>query len=63
MKGTSAGFGAGVFIGLLLFVGLAAWLGNILWTFQQTEIAPMVLGIVGVFVPPLGLIHGVWLWF
>ncbi|MGZ8364798.1 MAG: hypothetical protein ACXWWG_00635 [Nitrospira sp.] len=47
----------------------AAWVTHILWLFTTLTSAAgatagqIVLGILGVFVPPLGVLHGIFLWF
>ena len=57
-------FGGGlVAIVLLTIAGIAGWITNVVWTFHQTEVVPLVLGILGAFVAPIGAIHGVYLWF
>ncbi len=52
---------------VLFFAGIAAciagWVNNVIWMFEQTEVVPMILGAAGAFFPPLGAIHGIWLWF
>lgn len=49
---------------LLLMLGVVAgWITNIVWTFQQTSFVDLALGIVGIFVPLIGIAHGIWLWF
>jgi hypothetical protein len=53
-------------VGATFMFGIAAvcgWINNIIWTFHQTEVLPLVLGIVGIFVAPVGAVHGAWLWF
>ena len=42
----------------LVIAGIYGYVSNILWLFQQTEIGPILLGLVGVIVAPLGILHG-----
>ena len=42
---------------------LAGWVTNVVWTFNQTEAVPLILGILGAIVFPIGAIHGIYLWF
>lgn len=44
-------------------LAIAGWVSNVVWTFHQTEIVPLVLGAIGAFVAPIGVVHGIWLWF
>jgi hypothetical protein len=55
-------WGVGAVLGFFAAV-LGGWITNVIWTFQQTEVVPAALGILGVVVAPIGAIHGVWLWF
>lgn len=55
-------------LGFLLFIIVSAltlfagWVTNIIWTFHQTG-WDIALGIIGVFVAPVGAIHGIYTWF
>lgn len=56
----------GDIITLALVLGLcaasvAAWITNLVWTFGQTG-GDLALGIVGVFVPFVGIFHGLYQW-
>lgn len=45
---------------------IAGWITNIVWVLSVADqgiTARFVLGLVGVFVAPLGGIHGITLWF
>jgi len=60
--------GAGTLAGALAMVAvitapLAGWVTNVVWTFNQTEAVPLILGILGAIVFPIGAIHGIYLWF
>lgn len=44
-------------LGLLAGVG---WVKNIIWLFSQHDLVHVALGIIGVVVAPIGMIHG-WL--
>lgn len=48
---------------MLLLTLVGGWITNILWTFHQETAANLALGIVGIFVAPVGGIHGIYLWF
>lgn len=49
-----------VVLPLTLFAG---WVENIIWTFHQDALIPLILGIVGVFAAPIGALHGLYLFF
>lgn len=48
---------------LICLAAIGGWITNLIWMFQQSQIVPFLLGLIGTFIPPLGVIHGVWLWF
>jgi len=56
------------FGGFVLAV-LAAWITHVVWVIQTltsdagATVGQMVLGAIGVFIPPVGVIHGVMIWF
>ena len=41
----------------------AGWVNNVFWTFHQTELPSLALGVLGALVAPIGVLHGVYLWF
>lgn len=41
---------------------IAAWGTNLVWTFQQDSVSNVLLGALGVFVPFVGIFHGITLW-
>ena len=45
-----------VFCGLLVL----GWVVNIIWTFGADTIQEVILGAVGIFLFPIGVIHGLW---
>lgn len=47
--------------GFFLLALMIGWVANIIWTFNQTALLPMLLGIVGIIVPFVGAIH--WFFF
>lgn len=47
-------------LGLLGFTG---WAYNIIWLFHQNELLNVLLGILGAVVPPVGVVHGLYLLF
>lgn len=58
----------GPLLGALLFLissllMIAGWVTNVIWTFHQTDIAPLILGILGCIVAPIGALHGIATWF
>jgi membrane protein YdbS with pleckstrin-like domain len=64
IKGSAtSGFIAFILIAAIVIASLAGWVNNILWTFHQSAAVNLALGIVGVFAVPVGVIHGIWLWF
>ena len=60
---------AGLIMGLLgfiigIFVG--GWITNIIWIIQQDNLVfsgEVIVSIIGIPVFPIGMIHGIWLWF
>jgi hypothetical protein len=44
-------------------LSIAGWVTNVLWTFKQSDLGNLALGIFGAVVPPVGAVHGIWLWF
>jgi hypothetical protein len=62
---------SGLIIGLTMlftiigiFVG--GWITNIIWIIQQDNLAfsgEVVVSIIGIPIFPIGMIHGIWLWF
>ena len=55
-----------VLLGLLAF---ASWVTHIWWSLsglfsgEMDTLSKVVVALLGLFVPPLGCIHGVYLWF
>lgn len=47
----------------LIISAVAGWVTNVIWTFSQETVVPLVLGVVGIFVAPIGALHGIYLWF
>lgn len=52
-----------VFITLLIGLSMASWVTNAIWTISQVNVGMFLLGIVGIFVPFIGMIHGLFIWF
>ncbi len=60
-------------VGSLILVGLsfvvtllAGYITNIIYLFnigQLTLTGEIILSIIGVFIPPLGVLHGIYTWF
>jgi hypothetical protein len=48
---------------VVLVVGLAGWINNVIWTFHQSATVDLILGVVGILAAPIGAVHGVYLWF
>jgi hypothetical protein len=52
-----------------ILTGFAGWVTHILWVIGKiTGVAPvtggeMAIGVIGAFMPPIGAVHGVILWF
>lgn len=59
IMGLSAlGFVIGIFVG--------GWITNIIWIIQQDNLVfsgEVIVSIIGIPVFPIGMIHGIWLWF
>jgi hypothetical protein len=45
---------------VILFAG---WVNNIIWTFHQTDMVSLILGVLGALVAPVGALHGLYLFF
>lgn len=43
---------------LLVIAGVVGWISNIVWTYHQTDIVKVLLGVLGALVAPIGAIHG-----
>lgn len=52
-----------VFLIGLVAVSFSGWVTHIIWTFHQTTLANLVLGVLGAFLGPVGALHGIYLWF
>lgn len=49
-------------IGILV----GGWITNILWIVKQDDLVfsgEVIISIIGIPVAPIGMIHGIWLWF
>ena len=49
-------------IGILV----GGWITNILWIVKQDDLVfsgEVIISIIGIPVSPIGMIHGIWLWF
>jgi hypothetical protein len=47
----------------MIVASLAGWINNIIWTFHQSTVVDVALGILGVVMFPVGVVHGIYLWF
>ena len=57
---------AGLTLLFLWVVGFVGYISNILYIFKLetfTATGETILAIIGVFLPPLGIIHGIYTWF
>lgn len=54
---------APILIILLVLAMVAGWVTNVIWTFSQDTVVPVVLGALGIFVAPIGALHGIYTWF
>jgi hypothetical protein len=61
---------SGGILGLAVILGsIAAWVTHIVWIVkalaseQGATVGQMVLGALGAFMPPVGVIHGLIIWF
>lgn len=52
----------------LIFGGVAAWVTHIVWVLQKlgsdagVTLGQALLGVLGTFIPPVGVVHGVMIW-
>ena len=56
----------GLFMLFLWIVGFVGYISNILYIFKLesfTATGETILATIGVFLPPLGIIHGIYTWF
>lgn len=62
---------SGLIIGLtILFtvigIVVGGWLTNIIWIINQDNIVftgEVIISIIGIPIFPIGMVHGIWLWF
>ena len=57
---------AGLSLLILWVVGFVGYISNILYIFRLesfTATGETILATIGVFLPPLGIIHGIYTWF
>lgn len=69
-RSSDGGAIAGLFILIAGLTGMAAWVTHVIWIISTLSsvsppatIGQMVLGGIGVFMPPVGVIHGFLIWF
>lgn len=57
----------GLFIlGFVIGIVFGGWITNIIWIIQQDNLVfsgEVIVSIIGIPVFPIGMIHGIWLWF
>lgn len=67
-KDTKIEFWLGLSIVALLILGVCGWITHVGWFIVQVSsevgatISQIALGVIGVFIPPFGIIHGWMLW-
>ena len=57
---------AGLFMLFLWIVGFVGYISNIIFIFKLesfTATGETILATIGVFLPPIGIIHGIYTWF
>ena len=62
---------AGLIIGISMVMAalgivIGGWITNILWIVKQDDLVfsgEVIVSIIGIPVAPIGMIHGIWLWF
>ncbi len=62
---------AGLIIGISMVMAalgivIGGWITNILWIVKQDDLVfsgEVIISIIGIPVFPIGMIHGIWLWF
>lgn len=47
----------------LALTSAAGWFTHLFWTFGQDTLANVLLGVFGLIAAPIGVLHGIWLWF
>lgn len=51
-------------VAVIAIFGTAGWVTNVIWLFSNFEVAARpIMALVGVFVAPVGAIHGIYCWF
>ena len=46
----------------LAATSIVGWITNLVWTFGQSG-GDLALGLAGIFIPFVGMVHGIYLWF
>lgn len=69
-RSSDGGIIAGLFMVIAGLTRMAAWVTHVIWIIMTlasatspATIVQMVLGAIGVFMPPVGVIHGFMIWF
>tara|TARA_B100001750_G_scaffold80884_1_gene64280 strand:+ start:2638 stop:2844 length:207 start_codon:yes stop_codon:yes gene_type:complete len=66
LKAIFSGVIAAAVVGLL---GLSAWLTHLWWSLsglfsgEMDTLSEIAVALLGIFIPPLGCLHGIYLWF
>lgn len=47
-----------IFFIILFGTAFVGWVKNIIWVFSQHDLVHVALGIIGIFFPPIGAVHG-----
>ncbi len=53
-------------LGFIIGIFVGGWITNIIWIIQQDNLVfsgEVIVSIIGIPVFPIGMIHGIWLWF
>jgi len=45
---------------LLWLIAFVAWINHVIWCLEIHDIPFLMIGTI---IPPIGVIHGIWLWF
>jgi spore maturation protein SpmA len=56
----------GIFIIILAIVNVAGWITNVVYAFNHFSAAlsvEIIVSLVGILAAPLGVLHGIYLWF
>lgn len=62
MKDAETAMTAALIWVMVVAVLAAGWLTNLIWLFFQHDHVQILLGIMGIFIPIVGALHGIYIW-